>query len=170
MKQFCHFYQIFFLEKTRTKDKYRVVYNELQRNELEKEFNFSKYITSRRKTELAGTLDLSQRQIKIWFQNRRAKDRKINKQKRRSTVSSNSSFDSLNKQPFLQPIERLTLTNTTQSEYVQQIYSSNWQNENAFYSSKPINNITGSSNRLNYDNNNDNFSFFDVNSSYRFNT
>ena len=54
---------LFFLEKTRTKDKYRVVYSELQRTELEKEFTFSKYITSRRKSELANVLDLSQRQV-----------------------------------------------------------------------------------------------------------
>lgn len=53
------------LEKTRTKDKYRVVYSELQRSELEKEFNFSKYITSRKKTELALELGLSQRQVAL---------------------------------------------------------------------------------------------------------
>lgn len=51
------------IEKTRTKDKYRVVYNETQRFELESEFFKSKYITSRRKTELASFLDLSQRQV-----------------------------------------------------------------------------------------------------------
>ncbi|RZC43300.1 Homeobox domain containing protein, partial [Asbolus verrucosus] len=68
--------------KTRTKDKYRVVYTDLQRIELEKEFTFNnKYITIRRKSELASTLGLSERQIKIWFQNRRAKERKQNKKR-----------------------------------------------------------------------------------------
>lgn len=63
--------------KTRTKDKYRVVYTDHQRLELEKEFTFhNKYITIRRKSELAANLGLSERQIKIWFQNRRAKERK----------------------------------------------------------------------------------------------
>nr|XP_027194926.1 probable serine/threonine-protein kinase DDB_G0282963 [Dermatophagoides pteronyssinus] len=62
--------------KTRTKDKYRVVYTENQRIELEKEFMFSRYITIKRKAELANELSLSERQVKIWFQNRRAKDRK----------------------------------------------------------------------------------------------
>uniref|UniRef100_UPI00398E9988 homeobox protein CDX-1b n=1 Tax=Pristiophorus japonicus TaxID=55135 RepID=UPI00398E9988 len=67
--------------KTRTKDKYRVVYTDHQRLELEKEFHYSRYITIRRKSELALSLGLSERQVKIWFQNRRAKERKINKKK-----------------------------------------------------------------------------------------
>ncbi|NP_001034498.1 caudal [Tribolium castaneum] len=62
--------------KTRTKDKYRVVYTDHQRVELEKEFYYSRYITIRRKAELANSLGLSERQVKIWFQNRRAKERK----------------------------------------------------------------------------------------------
>uniref|UniRef100_A0A8C0G9U9 Caudal type homeobox 2 n=1 Tax=Chelonoidis abingdonii TaxID=106734 RepID=A0A8C0G9U9_CHEAB len=80
--------------KTRTKDKYRVVYTDHQRLELEKEFHYSRYITIRRKAELASTLGLSERQVKIWFQNRRAKERKINKKKLQqsqpSTVHSGS--------------------------------------------------------------------------------
>ncbi|CAL1613292.1 unnamed protein product [Knipowitschia caucasica] len=67
--------------KTRTKDKYRVVYTDHQRLELEKEFQFNKYITMRRKSELSSALSLSERQIKIWFQNRRAKERKITRKK-----------------------------------------------------------------------------------------
>nr|AAI08476.1 Cdx4 protein [Xenopus laevis] len=67
--------------KTRTKEKYRVVYTDHQRLELEKEFHYSRYITIRRKTELAANLRLSERQVKIWFQNRRAKERKLFKKK-----------------------------------------------------------------------------------------
>ncbi|XP_053312374.1 homeobox protein CDX-2 [Spea bombifrons] len=71
--------------KTRTKDKYRVVYTDHQRLELEKEFHYSRYITIRRKAELALSLGLSERQVKIWFQNRRAKERKINKKRIQQT-------------------------------------------------------------------------------------
>uniref|UniRef100_A0A3B4AX46 Homeobox domain-containing protein n=1 Tax=Periophthalmus magnuspinnatus TaxID=409849 RepID=A0A3B4AX46_9GOBI len=67
--------------KTRTKDKYRVVYTDHQRLELEKEFQYNKYITMRRKSELSLALSLSERQIKIWFQNRRAKERKITRKR-----------------------------------------------------------------------------------------
>lgn len=49
--------------KTRTKDKYRVVYTDHQRLELEKEFHYSRYITIRRKAELASNLGLSERQV-----------------------------------------------------------------------------------------------------------
>ncbi|XP_038674889.1 homeobox protein CDX-1-like isoform X1 [Scyliorhinus canicula] len=74
-------YQSSIYNKTRTKDKYRVVYTDHQRLELEKEFHYSRYITIRRKAELAANLGLSERQVKIWFQNRRAKERKLTKKK-----------------------------------------------------------------------------------------
>lgn len=53
--------------KTRTKDKYRVVYTEVQRVELEKEFHFARYITIKRKSELAQQLALSERQVRKYF-------------------------------------------------------------------------------------------------------
>ncbi|XP_011346242.1 homeotic protein antennapedia isoform X1 [Ooceraea biroi] len=68
--------------KTRTKDKYRVVYSDYQRLELEKEFlSSNRYITIKRKAEIAELLQLTERQVKIWFQNRRAKERKILKRR-----------------------------------------------------------------------------------------
>ncbi|GAB1601808.1 hypothetical protein Ahia01_000459300 [Argonauta hians] len=74
--------------RTRTKDKYRSVYTDHQRLELEKEFHYNVYIDVVRKAELAQELGLSQRQIKIWFQNRRAKDRKLRqRQANRGNVS-----------------------------------------------------------------------------------
>ncbi|KFB49106.1 AGAP009646-PA-like protein [Anopheles sinensis] len=78
--------------KTRTKDKYRVVYTDQQRLELEKEFHYTRYITIRRKSELAQNLQLSERQVKIWFQNRRAKDRKQKKKAETGTVGGGQSL------------------------------------------------------------------------------
>lgn len=63
---YLFFIYLFFLSKagkTRTKDKYRVVYTDQQRVELEKEFLYNKYITIRRKTEMATSLGLSERQV-----------------------------------------------------------------------------------------------------------
>uniref|UniRef100_A0A1I7TEN9 Homeobox protein pal-1 n=1 Tax=Caenorhabditis tropicalis TaxID=1561998 RepID=A0A1I7TEN9_9PELO len=62
--------------RVRTADKYRMVYSDYQRLELEKEFITSAFITSDRKSQLSTMLSLTERQIKIWFQNRRAKDRR----------------------------------------------------------------------------------------------
>ncbi|XP_036779834.2 homeobox protein CDX-4 [Manis pentadactyla] len=80
--------------KTRTKEKYRVVYTDHQRLELEKEFHCNRYITIRRKSELAVNLGLSERQVKIWFQNRRAKERKMIKKKISQFENSGSSVQS----------------------------------------------------------------------------
>ena len=52
------------------------MYSEYQKVELEKEYLFNKYITIKRKTDLSRGIGLSERQVKIWFQNRRAKERK----------------------------------------------------------------------------------------------
>ncbi|XP_050342235.1 homeobox protein CDX-1 isoform X2 [Nymphalis io] len=81
--------------KTRTKDKYRVVYSDHQRLELEKEFHYNKYITVRRKSELAISLSLSDRQVKIWFQNRRAKERKQVKKREEAAMKEKGDHASL---------------------------------------------------------------------------
>ena len=57
----------------------RTTFTHEQTLRLEMEYHVSEYISRGKRFQLADLLDLTESQIKIWFQNRRAKDKRIEK-------------------------------------------------------------------------------------------
>lgn len=56
----------------------RQTYSRSQIFQLEAEYHSNKYLTKRQRMDVAEKINLTERQVKIWFQNRRMKEKKGN--------------------------------------------------------------------------------------------
>ena len=100
--------------RMKKKRKLRTVFTEKQLEGLESKFAEKKYLSVPDRMELAGRLELSETQVKTWFQNRRMKCKKQQVSEGQSEDADCSNGDSLADSP--PPCKRAKPSDSTDSD------------------------------------------------------
>ena len=77
-------------QSAKVRKRSRTTYTRAQQLELEKEYCYNRYISRARRIELAKNLTLTEKHIKIWYQNRRMKEKRDEEELTRSRDGSNN--------------------------------------------------------------------------------
>ncbi|UJR26032.1 hypothetical protein I4U23_007378 [Adineta vaga] len=93
----------------------RTIYNPLQLQALNKRFHRTQYLALPERAELAAMLALTQTQVKIWFQNKRSKEKKSNRQGNRTRPSNDNDMSCNGEEVYSDDETSSTSTNNNDS-------------------------------------------------------
>ncbi|KAF6209921.1 hypothetical protein GE061_015675 [Apolygus lucorum] len=121
--------------KTKSKRKPRVLFTQSQVHELERRFKEQRYLSAPERDHMASSIKLTSTQVKIWFQNRRYKNKRQKIEEQSATAPSIHStptcWDTSYQLPYpplivpSQPEEAYyPITNNIKEEYLDRAYAS----------------------------------------------